>query len=318
MLRDKLLGILSLGGLSTAILSTSIVGAAEGQNRYGGAERDLGYEVYTLKRDLEATNKRVSSLENDMQTTGSSSGGRNQHVSYDRGNQTPPAPVSSRSTDGTYHRVQGGETLSSISRQWGVGVDRLIAENRITNPNALRIGQEVYIPGRKGSTAANTPPAPAPAPQSPANKPTATGGYDHVVRPGDTLSSIARRHGITASAIASANRLIDPNAISIGQKLHIPNGSKPSSGMASTPPPAPAPSPAPAPAPAPTPRGNEVVAPDGYGFYQVEPGDTLHSIAISFGTNTKELRQLNELGGDTLHVGDFLLVPVPDESLYES
>ena len=315
MLRDKLLGILSLGGLGCAILATSTVEAAEGQNRYGGAERDLGYEVYTLKRDLEATNKRVSRLENDVKT-GSSSGKRNQHVSYDRGNPTPPAPVSSRSTDGTYHRVQAGETLSSISRQWGVGVDRLIAENRITNPNALRIGQEVYIPGRKGSTAASS--SPAPAPPSPASNPAATGSYDHVVRPGDTLSSIARRHGITASAIASSNRLIDPNAISVGQKLYIPNGSKPSSGMASTPPPAPAPSPAPAPAPEPTPRGNEVVAPDGYGFYQVEPGDTLHSIAISFGTNTKELRKLNELGGDTLHVGDFLLVPVPDESLYES
>ena len=63
-----------------------------------------------------------------------------------------------------------------------------------------------------------------------------------------------------------------------------------------------------------------MVAPDGYGFYQIEPGDTLHSIAISFGTNPNELRILNDFppNNNSLRIGDYLLVPVPDDTLFES
>ena len=133
---------------------------------------------------------------------------------------------------------------------------------------------------------------------------------------GETLSSIARRYGVTSTAIARANALSNPNALSVGQKLKIPGAS--SSGYAgpvAAPPTPPVPTPAPTPKPG---REDEIIAPEGHGFYQVEKGDTLHSIAVSFGTNTTELRRLNEIKGDSLHVGDYLLVPVPDESLYES
>ena len=40
---------------------------------------------------------------------------------------------------------------------------------------------------------------------------------------------------------------------------------------------------------------NEIIAPQGHGFYQVSSGDTLHSIAISFGTDTDNLRKLNKM-----------------------
>ena len=47
--------------------------------------------------------------------------------------------------------------------------------------------------------------------------------------------------------------------------------------------------------------------------------DTLYSIALSFGTTTRELRRLNKLqGDDELSVGQYLLVPVTDPTLYES
>lgn len=52
----------------------------------------------------------------------------------------------------------------------------------------------------------------------------ACGGY-HVVRHGETLSSIAYRHGTTAWAIAHANGLSNPNYIWAGQRLYIPCGS---------------------------------------------------------------------------------------------
>ena len=65
---------------------------------------------------------------------------------------------------------------------------------------------------------------------------------------------------------------------------------------------------------------DEIIAPEGHGFYQVSSGDTLHSIAVSFGTDTDNLRKLNKISSSegSLKVGDYILVPVPDESLYES
>jgi LysM repeat protein len=61
--------------------------------------------------------------------------------------------------------------------------------------------------------------APAVAPPTAGSAP----GY-HVVRPGQTLSSIGRMYGVSAWAIASANHLRDPNCIYAGQWLQIPRG----------------------------------------------------------------------------------------------
>ena len=44
----------------------------------------------------------------------------------------------------------------------------------------------------------------------------------HFVRPGDTLSSIARSYGTSVGAIAAANHLPNPNRIRVGQVLYIP------------------------------------------------------------------------------------------------
>jgi len=44
----------------------------------------------------------------------------------------------------------------------------------------------------------------------------------HVVRAGETLSSIATRYGVTVDAILQANRISDPDSINAGQKLAIP------------------------------------------------------------------------------------------------
>jgi len=49
--------------------------------------------------------------------------------------------------------------------------------------------------------------------------------FSHVVRAGETLSSIGRRYGVSASGIAAVNGLANPNYIWIGQVLRIPSGS---------------------------------------------------------------------------------------------
>jgi LysM repeat protein len=47
----------------------------------------------------------------------------------------------------------------------------------------------------------------------------------HGVRAGDSLDRIAAAYGITPEAIAAANALVSPAAVTAGQRLVIPLGS---------------------------------------------------------------------------------------------
>ena len=47
----------------------------------------------------------------------------------------------------------------------------------------------------------------------------------HTVVRGETLFSIGRLYGVSPWAIATANRLVNPNRIYVGQALYIPAGS---------------------------------------------------------------------------------------------
>ncbi len=47
----------------------------------------------------------------------------------------------------------------------------------------------------------------------------------YVVRPGDTLGTIAARFGVSAAALARANGITNPDRIYVGQNLVIPGGS---------------------------------------------------------------------------------------------
>ncbi len=46
-----------------------------------------------------------------------------------------------------YHTVRFGDTLNSISRQYGVSVQALMAANNIYNANLIFAGQSLCIPG---------------------------------------------------------------------------------------------------------------------------------------------------------------------------
>jgi len=103
--------------------------------------------------------------------------------------------------------VRSGDTLYSIARRFGTTVQAIVQANGIINPNYIRVGQVLCIPGGT--------PLPTPSP----------GVY--IVQPGDTLWSIARRFGTTVDAIAWVNGIINPNYIYVGQRLIIPGGITP-------------------------------------------------------------------------------------------
>lgn len=115
----------------------------------------------------------------------------------------------------TQHVVKPGETLYGIASMYGVSAQSIAAANNLVNPNYIYAGQTLVIPG------AYVPPAPPPPPgQYP--PPSGCGSY-YQIRPGDTLTAIAYRHGTTVVAIASANGIPYPyNRIYAGQRLYIP------------------------------------------------------------------------------------------------
>jgi len=122
------------------------------------------------------------------------------------------------------HVVQRGENLYRISLKYGVTMAAIATRNNIANYNLIFTGQTLYIPA--GGT---VPPTVTPKPGSTAVPPPTTGTYT-VVR-GDTLGSIARKFNTTVSAIATLNKISNPNLIYPGQVLQIAGGG-------TTPPPA--------------------------------------------------------------------------------
>jgi LysM repeat protein len=101
------------------------------------------------------------------------------------------------------HVVAWGETISIIAARYGVTVEDIVAANNLTDPDLIRAGDVLIIPG--------------------ASAPTAEPGV-HIVRQGETLQSIASMYGTTAEAIALANGIINQNYIWVGQRLIIPGG----------------------------------------------------------------------------------------------
>lgn len=124
--------------------------------------------------------------------------------------------------DCTY-TVEAGDSLYGIALANDTTVDALKSVNTSLEGDdpILQIGDVLALPDCTPGEARPTS-APVLADDSTAI-PAAVATQDiYTVKPGDTLYSIATRYGVTVNAIVRANDLQNPNALSIGQKLVIP------------------------------------------------------------------------------------------------
>ncbi len=103
----------------------------------------------------------------------------------------------------------------------------------------------------------------------------------YVIKPGDTLYSLARRFGTTVDAILSINPLItDPESLRVGQRICIPRQ-----------PVYPA-----------CPEGN---------YYVIRQGDTLYSIARRYNISLDDLLEANPgINASALAIGQVICIPL--------
>ncbi|MYE27889.1 MAG: LysM peptidoglycan-binding domain-containing protein [Chloroflexi bacterium] len=107
------------------------------------------------------------------------------------------------------HIVQAGESIERIAQRSGVNPDALRQLNKFDIGTGLYGGDVILIPASSSSPPVVATPAPA------------ADAIQHVVQRGETLAIIAARYGRTVAQIASANGILNPNRINVGQILII-------------------------------------------------------------------------------------------------
>ena len=140
--------------------------------------------------------------------------------------------------------VKEGDTLSSIAIKYGTTYDSIVKLNGITNPNLIYPGQVLKIETKiEASNNEN---------------------IYYTVKPGDTLSSIAAKSGVSYQTLASMNGITNPNLIYPGLVLLISGDNK-----------------------------SKI-------YYTVRPGDTLTSIASTHGVSYQSIAKLNGISNPNL------------------
>ena len=103
-------------------------------------------------------------------------------------------------------------------------------------------------------------------------------GIVHIVKPGETLSHIARRYSVTVNALAVANGISNTSYVYVGQRIYIPAAQGAPAGCAS--------------------------------YYWVRPGDTLSQVAAWYGIDTYSLAAANNLSNASyIYVGQKICIP---------
>jgi len=152
-----------------------------------------------------------------------------------------------------------------------------------TSPPPLEVSNPPVAPPVSSNLSVAPPVVPPVTPQPPENTET-----EYVVVKGDTLSGIAKTHGVTLKALEAANPDVQPTKLQVGQKLNIPAGGTTAMSETMT-------------------TSGEA---GGEEIYVVKSGDTLTKIARTHGTTVKALEAANRnVDPQHIKVGQKLKLP---------
>lgn len=161
------------------------------------------------------------------------------------------------------HQVKKGETAYSISRAYGIKVEELVREN----PPALyglNEGQTLRIPVESVTDAEEKP-----VPQPVKRQRDETNFIYHTLNPGETIYYLSKLYGVSDNEIIQSNPGMDINKLSVGTEIAIPRRKFMSD------------------------RQKFDIPDKKYIYHKVQKGESLGSIAQSYGLTVKEVRKDN-------------------------
>ncbi len=198
------------------------------------------------------------------------------------GQQDGVSASSSSGTSGSVptgrYTVRRGDSLSTIGARVGASVSQLRAWNGLRG-STIRVGQQLKVPG--------PPPTSAPTRAGiPARSEPAPSANHYRIRPGDSLSAIASRFGVSIADLRAWNGLRGTR-ITAGKFLVVrPPSAAGRSASASA-------------------------SSSSATHYTVRRGDTLGGIAERYRVSAADLRRWNNIRGSTIHPGQRLAVQDP-------
>ena len=208
-------------------------------------------------------------------------------VTIDTNTTLKNIPIVQNTGNVIYHKVQSGQTLSTIAAKYRVNVSDIKRWNNLKS-NMIYVGQKLKIytsspPPKTSSTASTN----ATANTSTTNTTntsnqssstsTKTQNIVHIVKSGETLSAIASKYGVSVDNIKNWNNL-SSDKLSIGQKLTI-NPTTKSNNNSST-----------------------------QKMHTVKSGETLSSIANKYNTTVDAIMKANNLKSTKIYVGQKLKI----------
>jgi len=172
------------------------------------------------------------------------------------------------------HVVAFGETLGRIARKYGSTASSIASANSLSNPNLIRVGQELIIPAVANSGSGGD------GGKTAGDAITDRTGQYHVVKRGENLTQIAAQYsGVTVDDLIRANGIVN-GFIYAGSALYLSGPGYVASGSA------------------------------GETTYKVRSGDRLGDIAHSNGVSLSTLTTVNKISNPNLiRIGQNLIVP---------
>jgi len=208
-------------------------------------------------------------------------------VTIDTNTTLKNIPIVQNTGNVIYHKVQSGQTLSTIAAKYRVNVSDIKRWNNLKS-NMIYVGQKLKIytnspPPKTSSTASTN----ATANTSTTNTTntsnqssstsTKTQNIVHIVKSGETLSAIASKYGVSVDNIKKWNNL-SSDKLSIGQKLKINPTTQTSSKTVTQ------------------------------QMHTVKSGETLSSIANKYNTTVDAIMKANNLKSTKIYVGQKLKI----------
>ena len=126
-----------------------------------------------------------------------------------------PGPTPSGTQGVTWrdsYLVRPGDTLGALAGHYGVTLAELAQANRLNPAGVLLVGTKLHVP--RATTRSSS------------------SGITITVQPGQTLSGLAARYGVSLTALSAFNHVDPNNFLLVGQRLEIPSASATSVSLA--------------------------------------------------------------------------------------